>query len=43
MSDFYERFGHITVGETLELNKAAQATCEHEITCQTEEVDNETV
>lgn len=34
MSDFYERFGHLTVGEALELNKAAKETCEIEMTAQ---------
>lgn len=24
MSDFYERFGHLTVAEAIELNKAAE-------------------
>lgn len=36
MSDFYERFGNLTVAEALELNECARRTCEFEITCQTE-------
>ena len=43
MSSFEERWGHLTVGEAIELNRIARQTCEQEITCQTEEVDNETV
>lgn len=32
MSSFEDRFGNLTVGEALELNKAAQWYCGHEIT-----------
>ena len=36
MSDFEERWGHLTVGEALELNKKAKETCEFEITASVE-------
>lgn len=32
MSDFIEKYGHLTVGEALELNKIAKQTCEFETT-----------
>ena len=32
MSEFTDRWGHLTVAEALELNKAAQRTCEWETT-----------
>ena len=32
MSDFMDKYGNITVGEAIELNKAAQWYCNHEIT-----------
>ena len=30
MSEFTDRWGHLTVAEALELNKAAQLTCEED-------------
>lgn len=35
MSDFYDRFGGLTVGEALELNRIAEETCGMEATAQT--------
>ena len=35
MSEFYERFGFLTVGEARVLNEAARQTCEFEMTSQT--------
>ena len=32
--EFEKRFGNLTVGEALELNKAARRTCEFEATSQ---------
>lgn len=32
MSEFIEKYGHLTVGEALELNHKAQETCEFETT-----------
>ena len=32
MSDFIEKYGKITVGEALELNRIAKETCEFEKT-----------
>lgn len=32
MSSFEDRFGDLTVGEALELNKAAEWYCGHEVT-----------
>lgn len=34
MSDFNDRWGHLTVGEALELNKIAKETCGLESTAQ---------
>ena len=32
MSDFTTKYGHLTVGEALELNRIAKETCEFENT-----------
>lgn len=32
MSDFMDRFGDLTVGDALELNKAAEWYCGYEVT-----------
>ena len=32
MSDFTTKYGHLTVGEALELNRIAKETCEFEET-----------
>ena len=32
MSDFTTNYGHLTVGEALELNRIAKETCEFETT-----------
>lgn len=32
MSSFAKRFGGLTVGQALEMNKAARWYCEHEVT-----------
>lgn len=32
MSDFTTKYGHLTVGEALELNNKAKETCEFETT-----------
>lgn len=32
MSSFRERFGGLTVGQVIELNKAAKWYCDHEMT-----------
>jgi len=32
MSDFTTKYGHLTVGEALELNRIAKQTCEFETT-----------
>lgn len=32
MSDFITKYGHLTVGEALELNRIAKETCEFETT-----------
>lgn len=34
MSDFNDRWGHLTVGEALELNEIAKQTCGLEYTAQ---------
>lgn len=34
MTTFEERWGNLTVGEALELNKAARQTCELEMTAE---------
>lgn len=36
MSDFNDKWGHLTVGEALALNKIAEETCGLEATAQTE-------
>ena len=38
MSDFEERWGHLTVEEAQELNKAAYETCAMEATCECEDM-----
>lgn len=32
MSDFTDKYGYLTVGEAIELNKIAKNTCEYELT-----------
>lgn len=36
MSEFLDRFGHLSVGEARALNEAARQTCEFELTSQVE-------
>lgn len=40
MSDFYERFGQLTVADAIKLNECAKQTCEFEMTSQTGDVNN---
>lgn len=39
MSSFADRFGDLTVGDVLELNKAAEWYCGHEITSEADDGD----
>lgn len=39
MSSFADRFGDLTVGDVLELNKAAAWYCGHEITSEADDGD----
>ena len=41
MSSWADRFGGLTVGQALELNKAAKWYCEHEITAAGGENENQ--
>jgi hypothetical protein len=39
MSDFEKRWGNLTVGEALELNKKAKETCEFETTSECDTIE----
>lgn len=39
MSSFADRLGDLTVGDVLELNKAAEWYCSHEVTSETNDGD----